>query len=130
MGNNIIRWENKKIKDLIFPTNSLFKSDRKDLHPKVKIGQDYKAKIKYFGETFVTGTIEHGFIDGESVQMFRVNDIDITGEGSSTFMEYSFDDALKASTGKLHAWFILESAEIQRLKVKDGIYERTEITDI
>jgi len=120
MSCNIISWKTKKIENLQIPFKSFFIHKRIDWHPESHISKDLKTIYLDCG----CGQTVKGYIKDE---FFIVQDIDMCGEGSGTFMDFIFVDALKNSTGKLEAVTIWEDDSIIRINVDNGCYKEEEI---
>jgi|GEM_PF-2500245 len=102
----------KKIKNFIFPVDSLFKSDRSDWHPK-RVNHDNGTTTFSFGEPSISGKVE-----GE---MFLCSEVDCCGEGSGFVMNEILEPAFEDSVGTFIASCVWEGGDsINRLTVQNG----------
>jgi hypothetical protein len=123
MSYNISSFKLKELKDLKIPLKAFINSDRPDWMPSIEIPRiTYTGKIILncgCGQT-IAGTVNEGILSVET--------IDLSGEGSGSFMHYVGKDALKQSTGTLKAVLVWENGDmITSLEVVDGHVKETEI---
>jgi len=128
MSYNISDWKTKRLENLVIPMKAFYIYDRKDWHPTFEFtieGNDVEvARLQDF--EFVLEGIVKG--ETEETAILKVSDIDITGEGSGTFMSWILVPALKQSTGILEAVLIWEGGDsITRLSFNDGEFTEEEI---
>lgn len=115
MSYNIDTFKVKELTDLEIPVASLYKHEREDWHP-------HKTNNDDGSVTFSNcETILHGKIVAD---MFFVDKIDCSGEGSGTAMNWMLEPALEDSTGKLVVSCVWEGGDsINQLIVDDGVVE-------
>ena len=134
MSYNIDTWKTKKLENLVIPLNALYEGVNENWKPEQPKIIDWvtdengmvamKVEIECGGGQLIKGTI----IDKHS--KLYVTEIDMSGEGSGSFMYKIFEHALKQATGELTAVCIWEGEDsITRLIVKDGVLteERVEL---
>ncbi len=122
MAIDIINFKIKKLNNLVIPLKSLYLSVRKDWHPSepsIIDAETMLVEIEGGCEQTIKGYLKDGLI--------TVTEMDLTGEGSSSFRYYVLDEALKHSTGELEIVFVYEDGEIYRLNVLDGILNEDKI---
>ncbi len=117
MSYNIDTWKTKKLEDLKVPLQEFYTHERKDFHPEKPTITDATTMEVEIGcmceDSAIKGILKDGIL--------TVTEIDISGEGSGTFMHEVFEPALRKSTGKLEAILIWEGGDSTcKLKVDDG----------
>lgn len=121
MSYNITNFKLKKLEDLKIPIKSFYKSERKDWHPDTKIEDEVFITLTIC-ETEINGTIEN--------ELFSVNEINISGEGSGCALHYVLTEAFKDSTGILEAVCVWEGGDsISKLIVVNGELKWEDIED-
>jgi len=121
MSYNCDTFKVKKLENLRIPIASLYKHDRQDWHPTRENLGDGRVEFCNL-ETIMIGKVEN--------DVFICEEIDCSGEGSGTVMDWILEPALKDSTGELIASCVWEGGDaINRLTVKDGVvsWENIEI---
>lgn len=122
MSYNVDKWKTKKLDQLRIPWSSFFKHERKDWHPKFEDVDDGTLDITNFEFTLTGRRL------GDDGDIFEVDEIDIHGEGSGTFINWILEPALEDSTGELIAVRIWEGGDsVDRLTVKDGELSSEEV---
>ena len=121
MSYNVSTWKTKKIENLVIPLSEFYISERKDWHPTQPILQEDNSFILECGcEQEIKGKLTDGLLE--------VLGLDMSGEGSGTFMSYVLEHALSKSTGYLEAILIWEGGDsIEKLIVNNGEISREDI---
>lgn len=115
MSYNIDRWRTKKLDNLRIPLNSFFKHPRSEYHPKKSYDENGGLTLDFM-ESMIKGVVKDGIL--------TVSDIEFSGEGSGTIIDWILEPALKESMGELIATCIWENGDsVNKLTVKDGITE-------
>lgn len=121
MSYNITHSDVKVLNNLVIPYNAFFEHSRKDWHPKSSIFVDDSGNsvvtLDCGCEQTITGILKDG--------QLSVTGLNLSGEGSGTFMNWILEPALEQSTGELEVFLIWEGGDsITTLTVKDGeVYE-------
>lgn len=112
MSYNIDTWETKRLENLIIPLDSFFKHQRTDWHPTNEIDGSGRIVLNML-DSQIKGRIEHGLL--------FVDEINISGEGSGTSMDWIVEPALKNSSGLLLASCVWERGDtINQISVVNG----------
>lgn len=113
MSYNISRFIVKKLDELSFPVDSLFKHERTDWHFERTAHEDGTAEFSGMAFKLVGKIVGDRFF-AESIECRNE-------EGSGTEMYWILEPALKESRGEFVASCVWESGDsINRLIVKDG----------
>lgn len=116
MSYNIDTCKTKKLENFVIPLTALYECERKDWRPeqpKILNAITMEVEIEGGCEQTIKGILKDG--------MLTVTDLDLSGEGSGSFMHYVMEPALKKSKGELEMVFVWEGGDsITRLTVKDG----------
>lgn len=123
MSYNVDTWKTKELVDLRIPVASLYKSERKDWHPKqINHGAGLgRVLFQVFNDSSSIG----GQIAGD---VLHVTHIVAHGEGSGSALRLIIEPALADSTGKLVASRVWEGGDsIDVLTVVDGVLTVEEI---
>lgn len=113
MSYNIDTFILKELRDVSFPVSALYTYHRSQFHPERT--NNYDGTVRFGDEegAALTGTIKD--------DVFYMTDIECTGEGSGSFMDYILEPALKQSKGVLRASCVWEGGDsINKLLVEDG----------
>lgn len=117
MPYDISKWKTKKLDNLVIPLDALYRSERKDWlpgAPKVMDAESGEVEIECGCGQSIQGILKDSAL--------RVTSLDMSGEGSGTFLREILEPALKESTGGLEAVLIWEGGDsVTRLIVKDGV---------
>lgn len=122
MSYNISRFHVKRLVNLRIPMSAFYIHERSDWHPSphLKDVRECADVTLDCGEVEIKGDIHDGFLFVESMEL--------SGEGSGTFMNWIMLPALKESTGELAATCIYEDGDsIIKLLVENGQVDEIEI---
>ena len=116
MSYNIDTCKTKKLENFVIPLTALYECERKDWRPE---------QPKILNATTMEVEIEGGC--GQTINsvlkdgLLTITKLDLSGEGSGSFMHYVMGPALKQSKGELEMVFVWECGDsITRLTVRDG----------
>lgn len=115
MSYNILKWKTKKIENFQIPLSAFYESERIDWHPSETIIEPDGDRIMLecgCGQE-IKGILKDGVL--------AIDEIDMSGEGSGSFMHYVMDHAFKQSTGELEATAVWEDGEVTHYIIKDGV---------
>ncbi len=123
MSYEITSWKTRKLENLAIPYPAFFLSTRKDWHPdepEIINAETNEVSMKCGCEQEIKGRLKDGIL--------HITELDLSGEGSGSFMYYVMNDALKRSAGILEARLVWEGGDsVTNLSVKDGVVEQMEI---
>lgn len=123
MAYNISSFKLKKLNNLVIPMSALYDNvddNWKPDQPKIVDASRMKVKINGGCGQTIEGVLKDGSI--------HVTKLDLSGEGSGSYMYYVIKNALQKSTGELEATLIWEGGDsVTRLTVKDGVYKDVSI---
>lgn len=116
MSYNIDTMTVKTLDNLTIPVKALYETEREDWKPSQPQVLNYETMevqiVGGCGQT-INGNIKDGILE--------VTKLDLSGEGSGSYMHYVINNALKQSTGQLEAVCIWEGGDsITRLTVDNG----------
>lgn len=114
MSYNVDSFKVKRMEGLKLPLKSLYESKRSDWHPdEPELIGDNKVIITCGCGQEIEAILEDGYL--------TVTKLNMSGEGSGSFIDYVLFEALKQSTGYLEAILIWEGGDsITRLIVDNG----------
>jgi hypothetical protein len=116
MSFNIISCNIKKMDNLEIPLKALYECERKDWlpeKPKILKVEEFKVRIEMGCEQSIEGTLENP-------EILKVTDMEVTGEGSGTCMNYILEHAFEESTGELQLNLTWEDGSLSIMKVSNG----------
>lgn len=120
MSYNIDTFKLKAISNLRIPLWALFTSERNDWHPDRVNNDDGTVEFTSFDGIVMKGTVKD--------EVFLMDYIECSGEGSGSFVNYILEPALKQSKGLLRASCVWEGGDsINKLLVEDGEVDWIEI---
>lgn len=112
MGYGITAFKVKKLEDLKIPVSAFFER-RSPFIPAKEYSESGKLTLLCGCEQRITGTVKN--------EILTVQQINMSGEGSGTFIYEILNDALKQSTGVLEAVCVWEGGDfINKLIVNNG----------
>lgn len=119
MSYNISSFKIKRLENLVIPLSALYDNVEKNWKPEQpKIVDASTMEVEIYGGC---GQTIKGILKDDSI---HVTKLDLSGEGSGSYMHYIIKDALLQSTGELDAILIWEGGDsVSRLTVKDGLYK-------
>lgn len=116
MSYNVDTFKVKVLEGLQLPIKSLYKHGRADWHPsepELLNGETGLVRLQCGCEQTISGILKDGIL--------FVTEIDMSGEGSGTFISWILEPALKESSGKLEASCVWEGGDsVNKLIVNDG----------
>ena len=124
MSYNISSTQGEEFKDFKIPVNTLMGDEVPDnWKPEMQVIDPMKMEVEVsMGEITIEGVMKDGLI--------HVTNMDLSGEGSGSFMHHVLMDAFKKSTGLykgVHTW---EGGDtVSRFQVKDGVITEKDIDD-
>ena len=114
MSYNIDTFKVKKLSELTIPIAAFFEHERSDWHPEKEYDENGKLKLNCGCGQEITGSVDNNILKVESINM--------SGEGSGTFVGWILKPALAKSSGVLEAACVWEGGDcINRLIVSDGV---------
>lgn len=123
MSYNVTQWKTKKLDNLVIPLAAFYKHERKDWHPGGPVLCDIHTKEVKMG--CGCGQEIKGVLTGEEL---LVTELEMSGEGSGTFLDWILEPALKESRGQLEAVLVWEGGDsITRLTVDDGVVTQSKV---
>ena len=113
MSYNVDTFKVKKLSNLTIPLFAFFEHERSDWHPEKEYDENGKLTLRCGCEQKITGSVDNNIL--------KVESIDMSGEGSGTFINWILESALKKSKGNLEAFCVWEGGDcINKLLVNDG----------
>lgn len=112
MPYNIDTWKVKTLENLRIPVDAFYTHPRIDWHPDKEYNEDGILTLVCM-ESHITGKVNENILE--------VSEIEISGEGSGTSMDWIVEPALKQSRGRLIASCVWEGGDsINRIIVEEG----------